>query len=78
MGVNKLSKVHFLFTFLTLQVGEKTQKSGVFSPRVGEIIHLPFSTRKKDLVNLLHMSVKNGQLKKRASYGRIDIDLKLP
>ena len=47
MGVNKLSKVHFLFTFLPLQVGEKTQKSGVFSPQVGEIIHLSFSTRKK-------------------------------
>ena len=47
MGVNKLSKVHFLFTFLSLQVGEKAQKSGVFSPRVGEIIHLPFFTRKK-------------------------------
>ena len=27
---------------------------------------------------LLHKSVKNGQLKKRASYGRIDIYLQLP
>ena len=47
MGVNKLSKVHFLFTFLPLQVGENMQKNSVFDAGVGEIIHLPFSTRKK-------------------------------
>ena len=35
VDVNKLLKVHFLFTFLPLQVGENMQKNAVFDAWVG-------------------------------------------
>ena len=45
---------------------------------VGRESILPKTTATKTNGSAVHKSVKNGQLKKRTSYGRIDIYLKLP